>query len=180
MRIMGIDGATNKTGIAIFEDGKYEQHILIDLHKIKDASERIPKMMIAICEYINEYHVDKVIMEKSMLTNNIDTVQKLSNLAGAVMLYTYSKNILFEYQYPSQWRKAIGLIQNNKIKKEILKAEAIFAVKQEYGLDVTDDVAEAILIARSGFDLPKIELNYNIQTIQNDWRKKEMVIHGNL
>ena len=58
MRIMGIDGATNKTGIAIFEDGKYEQHILIDLHKIKDASERIPKMMIAICDFINTQHVD--------------------------------------------------------------------------------------------------------------------------
>jgi hypothetical protein len=40
----------------------------------------------------------------------------------------------------------------------VLKAEAIAAVKQEYGLDLTDDEYESILIARSGFDLPKIIL----------------------
>lgn len=33
MRIIGIDGATNKTGIALFEDGNYLEHILIDLSK---------------------------------------------------------------------------------------------------------------------------------------------------
>ena len=84
MRIIGIDGATNKTGIAYFEDGRYITHTLIDLHKIKDASERIPKMMIAICDFINTQHVDKIIMEESMMTNNIDTVKKhLSVLEGS-------------------------------------------------------------------------------------------------
>ena len=156
MRIMGIDGATNKTGIAIFEDGKYEQHILIDLHKIKDASERIPKMMIAICDFINMQHVDKIIMEESMMTNNIDTVKKLSNLAGAIIYCAAVDGIEFEFAMPSEWRKRIGLRQGRNIPRDELKAEAIAAVKQEYGLDVTNDEAESILIARSEFDLPKI------------------------
>ena len=159
MKIIGIDGATNRTGIAVFEDGKYVEHILIDLSKDKNSDTRIPKMMMEICQYIKKHKPDKVIMEKSMLTNNIVTVQKLSNLAGAVMFYCYSKGIIFEHQYPSEWRKAVGFAQGTKVKKETLKAEAIAAVKQEYGLDVSDDEAESLLIARSGFDLPKIVLN---------------------
>lgn len=156
MKIIGIDGATKTSGVAVFEDGNYVTHKLISFSG--DADVRIPKMMMAICEYIKEHKPDKVIMEKSLLKNNIDTVQKLANLAGAVMFYCYSKGIPFEHQYPSQWRKTIGLSQGSKVKKETLKAEAIAAVKQEYGMDLTDDESEAILIARSGFDLPKIVL----------------------
>ena len=37
--------------------------------------------------------------------------------------------------------------------------EAILAVKNEYGINVNDDVAESILIARSAFNLPKIEIS---------------------
>lgn len=156
MVIAGIDASTNKTGIAIFADGKYFEHTLIDLHKIKDSTERIPKMMIAICEYLDEFVVDKIIMEESMMTNNISTVKMLSNIAGAVMYYAANNGIEFEFALPTHWRKKIGLSQSSKIKRDVLKAEAILAVKQEYNMELTDDEAESLLIARSGFNLPKI------------------------
>jgi Holliday junction resolvasome RuvABC endonuclease subunit len=164
MVIAGIDASTNKTGISIFADGKYFEHTLIDLHKIKDSTERIPKMMMAICEYLDEFVVDKIIMEESMMTNNISTVKMLSNIAGAVMYYAASHEIEFEFTLPTHWRKKIGLSQSNKIKREVLKAEAILAVKQEYNMELTDDEAESVLIARSGFDLPKIVI-----TEDDDW-----------
>ena len=156
MNIVGIDASTNKTGVAFFQDGKYIEHTLIDLHSIKNPDKRIPKMMLAICEYLGKYKINKIIMEKSMLKSNIDTVQKLSNLAGAIMYYAVCNDIEFELVYPTEWRKRIGLQQSFKIKRDILKEEAIQAVRQEYNLEVTDDEAEAILLARSGFDLPKI------------------------
>lgn len=156
MKIAGIDASSNKTGVAIFEDGKYIGHTFIDLHKIKDSSERIPKMMLSICDYLARYDIDKIVMEESMMTNNILTVKMLSSIAGAVMYYAAIHEIEFQLDLPSAWRKRIGLTQGRTVKREVLKAEAIDAVKQEYGLDVSDDIAEAILIARSGFDLPKI------------------------
>ena len=156
MRVAGIDASTNKTGIAIFNDGQYSEHTFIDLHKIKDSAERIPKMMIAICEYLAEHQVDKIIMEESMMTTNISTVKMLSNIAGAVMHYAASHKIEFQFDLPSAWRRRIGLTQGRSVKRDVLKAEAIKAVKQEYGMDLTDDESESILIARSGFDLPKI------------------------
>ena len=163
MKIAGIDASTNKTGIAVFEDGKYITHTLIDHHKIADSDVRIPKMMHDICAYLDKYDVEKIIMEKSIFKTNIDTVQKLSNIAGAVMFYAMDRNIEFEFSLPSQWRKKIGL-QQGKTKREELKAEAILAVEKEYELKVSDDEAEAILMARSGFKLPKLNV-----TVDDTW-----------
>lgn len=163
MKIVGIDASTNKTGIAIFVEGKYITHTLIDCHKITDSDVRIPKMMHDIGAYLDEYDVDKIIMEKSIFKNNIDTVQKLSNIAGAIMFYAMDRGIEFEFSLPSQWRKKVGL-QQGKTKRGDLKTEAILAVEQEYGLKVSDDEAEAILLARSGFKLPKLNI-----TVEDSW-----------
>lgn len=168
MRIAGVDGSTNATGICTFEDGKYIQHTLIDLHKIKDAYQRIPNMADEICKYLDSVApIDVIIMEKPVMKGgNADTLQKLSNLAGAIMLYAYQNNIEFRHPVPSEWRKTVGLQQSSKIKREVLKQEAIKAVELEYGLNVSNDEAEAILIARSGFDLPKIEIK--VEDVEDD------------
>lgn len=157
MKVVGIDGSTNRTGIAVFKDGKYITHTIIDLHKITDAYKRIPQMASEIYKYLDDIgKIDVIIMEKSVLKTNVDAVQKLSNLAGAIMIYAFQKGIKFEHPIPTAWRKKVGLQQSSKIKRDILKAEAILAVKKEYELNVSDDGAESILLARSGFDLPKI------------------------
>ena len=159
MIVCGIDASSNKSGVAIFENSKYVTHTLVDLHKIKDINERIPKMISEICKYIQEYKPDKILMEETVLSSNTDTLKKLAYLSGGIMFYAYRHNVPFELVMPSQWRKTVGLQQSNKVKREVLKLESIEAVKKEYGLEVNDDIADAILIARSAFDLPKININ---------------------
>lgn len=159
MVIAGIDGSSTKTGIAIHTENGYQTHTLIDLHKIKDVDVRLPQMMCEICKYLDGFKIDKIIMEKSVLKSNVATVQLLSMLSGAVMLYAAKNGIEFENPVPSVWRKKCGLEQSKNVKRELLKIEAIKAVEQEYGLVATDDECEAILLARSGFDLPKINIH---------------------
>ena len=160
VRVAGIDASTNKSGVSIMCDGALEYYILIDLHKEKDVMKRISMMMVKICEIINEYDVDQIYMEKSICKGgNVDTTQKLSFLMGGIMLYCAQNKIEFINPLPSEWRKKIGLCQSSKVKRDELKEEAICAVKQEYDLDVNDDVAESILLARSAFDLPKIDVS---------------------
>lgn len=159
MVIAGIDGSSTKTGIAIHTEKGYQAYTLIDLHKIKDTNMRLSKMMCEICKYLDKFNIDKIIMEKSVLKSNVATVQLLSMLSGAVMLYAAQNDIEFENPVPSVWRKRCGLEQSKNVKREVLKAEAIRAVKQEYGMTVTDDEAESLLLARSGFDLPKINIH---------------------
>ena len=157
MRVAGVDASTNKSGIAIMSDGVLEHYTLIDLHKENDALKRIEMMMIELSKTLDAYKLDKVYMEKSICKGgNVDTTQKLSYLAGGIMFYCAQNCIEFENPLPPAWRRKIGLKQGSKVKRDELKQEAIFAVKTEYGINVNDDVSEAVLLARSAFDLPKI------------------------
>ena len=159
MIVAGIDGSTKSTGVAIMNDGKLEYYTLIDLSKeTQDSMQRIRHMLLNISKILDRYDVDAVYMEKSFNKQNVDTTQKLSNIAGGVMMYCAQKDIEFVHPMPSSWRSVIGLGQGNKVKRDVLKAEAIRAVKKEYGIDVNDDVAESVLICRSAFDLPKLNV----------------------
>ena len=159
MIVAGIDGSTKSTGVAIMNNGNLEHYALIDLSKeTQDSMKRIRHMLISISNILDKYDVDTVYMEKSFNKQNIDTTQKLSNIAGGVMMYCAKKDIEFVHPMPSEWRSAIGLGQGSKVKRDVLKAEAIRAVKKEYGIDANDDVAEAILLARSAFDVPKLNI----------------------
>nr|DAH39470.1 MAG TPA: Holliday junction resolvasome, endonuclease subunit [Caudoviricetes sp.] len=159
MLVVGIDGSTNSTGISVIQDGNLKFYSLIDLHKEKNVMKRIQNMLLKICEILDQYNIDAIYMEKSVLKSNVDTVQKLANLAGGIMLYCAKNNIEFNHPLPSEWRAKIGIKQSSKIKREVLKEEAIFVVKNEYGIDVNDDIAESILIARSAFNLPKVNIS---------------------
>ena len=158
MIVAGLDCSTKMTGISIMQNGELKFYTLIDIHKEKDVMKRISTMLLKICEVLDQYNVDAIYMEKAFSKQNVDTTMKLANLAGGVMLYCSQHDIEFNHPLPSEWRAKIGIQQSNKIKRDVLKEEAIAAVKREYGIDVNDDVAEAILIARSAFDLPKINI----------------------
>lgn len=158
MVVAGIDASTKATGIAIMIDSKLVFRTFIDLHKEKDATKRIPQMLLKICETLDCYDIDEVHMEKAFSKQNVDTTMKLANLAGGVILYCAKKGIKFRHPVPSEWRARIGIEQSSKIKRDVLKAEAIRAVKKEYGIDANDDVCESILLARSAFDLPKLNI----------------------
>ena len=149
MKIVGIDMSSQRTGIALFEDNQYVEHVLIDLHKIKDTNERIRKMMKDIKQQLNRYKPDVIVMEECLMTNNIKTVKVLSYIAGTIISWADENNTIFKFQLPTAWRKKVGIMQNQHIKREQLKQEAIEMVKEKFGLDVTDDEAESILLAYS-------------------------------
>lgn len=151
MKIVGIDASTNKTGMSLFIDGEYSGHMLIDLHKIKDANERVPKMMQEIKSVLDYYSPDIIVMEECLMKTNIATVKLLSYLAGAIISWATDNNVDFRFQLPSEWRKRVKIIQGPKTPRDKLKQEAIDLVKEKFCIDVTDDEAEAILIAYSVF-----------------------------
>jgi Holliday junction resolvasome RuvABC endonuclease subunit len=158
MVVAGLDCSTKKSGVSIMEDGELQFYTLVDLHKEKDVIKRIQNMLLKICKILDEYSIDVIYMEKAFSKQNVDTTMKLANLAGGMLLYCAKNEIKFVHPMPSEWRARIGIEQNKKIKRDVLKAEAIKAVKNEYGIDVGDDLAESILLARSAFDLPKINI----------------------
>lgn len=151
MRVCGIDASTNKTGVSLFIDGEYSGHMLIDLHKIKDSNVRVPKMMKEIKDVLDYYEPDIIVMEECLLKTNIATVKLLSYLAGAIISWAADNQVEFRFQLPSEWRKRVEIVQGPKTPRDKLKQEAIDMVKEKFGIDVTDDEAEAVLIAHSVF-----------------------------
>lgn len=161
MTVAGIDASTTASGVSIMRDGKLVFYTLIKL-KEKDTMKRIRLMLKDICKILDKYDIDAICMEKAFSKQNVDTTMKLANIAGGIMLYCALNDIEFEHPMPSSWRAKIGIKQGegkHKVKRETLKEMAIKLVKQEYGIDVGDDIAESLLIARSKFDLPKLEIS---------------------
>jgi Holliday junction resolvasome RuvABC endonuclease subunit len=165
MLVAGVDASTTATGVSVMKDGEliYYELIAIDSKKEKDAYKRIKEMLIRICAILDKYKIDKIYMEKAICKGgNVDITIKLAYLSGGMSLYCIQKDIEFHNPLPSEWRKNVGIPNGRGILRDAQKASAIKAVKDEYGIDVGDDVAESICLARSAFKLPKFKIEEDI------------------
>ena len=165
MLVAGIDASTKATGVSIMKDGEliYYTLIAIDSKDEPDAYERIKKMFVKICEILDKYDIDAMYMEKAICKGgNVDVTIKLAYLSGGMSLYCLQKDIKFNNPTPAVWRSKVGIPNGRGVVRATQKAAAIKAVKDWYGIDVGDDIAEATLIARSAFKLPKLQIEEDI------------------
>lgn len=130
----------------MFINGKYAESGVIDLHKHKDAEERIKKMCLSITALIFDKSPNHVVIEQMPSTRNADTVRKLSRIIGAVYYYCISENIDYSEMPCSTWRKLVGI---GSSKRDKAKADSIARVLQKYKLDINDDEADAINIGEA-------------------------------
>lgn len=166
MKILSLDLSTKSSGWAIFNDG-----ILLDYGCITSSStdllKRINIMIDGIKEVLNKHQdIDKVYAEEVRPENgmqNIKTHRALMWLQGgiALALYNYNKKLEIELIYPSSWRAAIGIKTGRGIKRTSLKEKDIQFVKENYNLDVNDDIADAICIGYSCSHDVETEINWD-------------------
>ena len=62
------------------------------------------------------------------------------------MVHDFFFFIEIEYIYPSSWRATCGIKNGRGIVRSTLKEADIVFFKDRYGLDVNDDIADAICI----------------------------------
>ena len=154
MIIMGIDGSTKSTGIAIFKDSQliYSNYIAATSN---DLISRINKMVDSLKEILQEYNeTEKIIMEEVLpdkAKGNIKTHKALMWLQGAIAIMIHNKfpKIQIEYIMPNSWRAQVGIHTGRNVKRTELKAADIQFVKEHFNKNVNDDEADAILIAYS-------------------------------
>lgn len=165
MLVAGIDASTKATGVSIMCDGELVDYTLIEINskEFPDAYERIKKMFVKICEVLDKYNIDDMYMEKAICKGgNVDVTIKLAYLSGGMSLYCIQNDIEFHNPTPTMWRAKVGIPNGRGVLRATQKATAIKAVKDWYGIDVGDDVAEAVLISRSAFKLPKLQIEDEI------------------
>lgn len=158
MRILGIDGATERTGIALLDMNILSYNHLIHISG-SSAQARINPMTLTIIGEIVAQKPDIVYYEDTFENRKVcnpKTLKQLSEVMGGVRAYCAYNSIEFKLILPSSWRKVLGF---NSKKRTDAKQEAIHYVNQKYGITVGDDVADAICIATAGSLLENKENN---------------------
>ena len=147
VKLLTIDGSTQKTGIAYFCNGKYVEHILLDYSKDKKIESRFESMAKGIWKALNEYRPNIIYIEETYMANNPQTSKILTRLQGVVYAWCMNNGCEFNTIRPTSWRRELKFQQGKNVKREQLKKQSLQYVLDNYGLEVTDDESDAICIA---------------------------------
>lgn len=145
MKVISIDQASKKSGIAVFIDGKYHHSTVLEVDEKLPIIERMKQMYDKIKEYVNAENPDYISIENVQYQNNFKVYQQLSQFQGVLYAYFFDTDMPFILLEPSAWR-SFNEIKGRK--RDEQKQAAIEKVKELYGITVTDDEAEAILQCR--------------------------------
>ncbi len=156
-KLVAIDGATNKTGISFFENGKLKDYELLNFSECKDTSQRFALMAKAIWDKLDKYKPQTVYMEETYTAVNPQTAKTLTRLQGFVYAWCLNNSCEFVTILPSRWRKVLGFNQGKGVKREELKQQSVEFVSNKYNIKVNDDVADSICIGEAAILIQKKE-----------------------
>jgi Holliday junction resolvasome RuvABC endonuclease subunit len=145
-KILNFDQSTKLSAFSYWVDGEYKESGYIDLHKIKDTSDRVRAMGVELCKTIKKYSPDKVVLEEVAQQSNALTLKLLARIQGIIIGFCAAHDIDTYIVEPSKWRSKLHFKQGSGVKREELKAQAIKYVKDVYKLDLSEDECEAICI----------------------------------
>lgn len=145
-KILAFDQSTKISAYSVFIDNEYIECGCIDLHKIKDTSERIRAMGVELGKVIEKYSPDKVVIEEVAQQSNPLTLKLLARIQGVIIGFCAAHNIETYIIEPSKWRSTLHFKIGAGVKREELKARAIKYVKENYGLEASEDECEALCI----------------------------------
>ena len=148
MNILAVDASTKSSGIAIYKHDKLVQYTCITATS-PDLFSRIKVMLLGIKEILqNNLDIDYIILEQVRQQGfiNIKTYKALMYLQGCIALLIHQsfKHIRIDFLYPSQWRKVCKIKQGRGVQRTAQKQNDINWVKENFNIDVNDDIADAI------------------------------------
>ena len=148
VKLVCLDLATKKSGIAYFENGIYKESYVIDHEDIKDIEQRTEAMGKDIIGALKYFKPDFVYTEDSFKGKNPKTMKCLTRLHGIAQGWCYCYNAEYNLIYPSQWRKYIpGFPNGRNTSRDEQKEYSVKYVTEHYGFTpITDDQSDAILI----------------------------------
>ena len=156
MKVLALDLSTKSTGWAVFDGVD-----LIDKGCVTATSpnvlNRISKIIEALKEIYNKYLPQKVIVEEVLpddVKHNQSVYKALMYLQAAVALEFNKYGKTLEFYTASEWRSKCGIRTGRGIKRDTLKAADIKFVKDNYNLNVNDDVADAVCIGHAYTHIP--------------------------
>lgn len=148
-KVLAFDQSTKISAYSLWIDGEYTEVGVIDLHKLKDTSERVRAMGVELCKTIEKYNPEIVIIEEVAQQSNAMTLKLLARIQGVIIGFCAAHDIDTYILEPSKWRSTLHFHQGSGIKRAELKAQAIEHVKNQYMLDLSEDECEALCIGEA-------------------------------
>lgn len=144
-RVVGFDNASHNMGVAIFDDSKLVYYDLVQF-TVGNATQRLNKIRDFLeDEVLAKWEADIIQIEDVQFQYNYNVFGVLMKLQGVFELACDRANIPIVKVKSTEWRGHHGINNKNRAKD---KAAAINKVSEMYGINVGDDVAEAILITK--------------------------------
>ena len=146
-RVIAFDQATENFGLSIFDDN---QLVFYSLYTFSgDVVSRLTKIKKFIAEIVLPlWQPDYVVMEDIQYQYGaVLTYKILAMLLGVIEVACNEANVKYEVVSPNVWRKYAGTAGKSRREEKML---SVALVKEKYGVKVSDDVAEAIMIGRYG------------------------------
>lgn len=143
-RTIAFDQATENFGLSVYDN---EVLVYYGLYKFSGTVDtRLTSIAAFIRDVvIKEWRPDYVCFEDIQYEHNIMTFKILAQLIGVITVLCRENNIDYEIVSPNSWRKYAGTCGKTRREEKML---SIAKVKESYNINVTDDIAEAILIGR--------------------------------
>lgn len=146
-RLIAFDQATEKFGVSVWDNDKLVFYSLMTFSG--DLVNRLTRIKYFIEEVvIPRWKPDFIVMEDIQYQHNsILTYKVLAMLLGLLNVLCAEKKIPYEVVSPNVWRKYAGTCGKTRSEEKKL---SIGVVKNKFNVNVSDDVAEAILIGSYG------------------------------
>lgn len=141
--ILAIDSSTTATGYCIRDKDKIVKFGVIKPNKTLSTIERIIYIENELKALWEKYKPIYIIIEEMNVCRNMQTMRKLIGLIEHLEIEFTKLEALVIRVSPSMWRK-------NKIKgktRQELKEASRKYVKEKYGLDVSDDESDSIILS---------------------------------
>ena len=151
MKVLGLDTSTTSTGYCVMEDNKILAYGVIKPKKSLDVIDRIIYIEKEIKELIIAKEVEYVCIEDLVSFRNAYATKGLAGLLMHIQIELRKKDMLVITVRPTEWLK--GIVKGKTRAEQ--KASGKEYVLEKYGLNVGDDEADAILVARYGDMLEK-------------------------
>ena len=103
-------------------------------------------MAKALWKIIKKYQPQHLVMEETQQQSNVKTVIILSRLQGMIIGYAEAHGVKVHIVQPSKWRAALQYSQGPKVKRAELKQQSLDYVRENLGLSLPEDEAEAACI----------------------------------
>ena len=148
MNIIALDMSTKSTGYAIYKHNKLIQYDYITATS-NDLFNRIKVMLNAINALLEKHSdLEYVIMQQVRQEGfiNVKTYKALMYLQGCMQMIIHEKfkHLQTDFLYPSSWRKICKIKQGRGVQRKQQKQLDIQWVKNNFNIEVNDDVADAI------------------------------------